>query len=236
MRTVKFLSFPLVVLVISSCWAGGIKGEGPVVETSRKVANFNKIENSVGAVVYISKSAEQQEIKIKGQQNILDVLTTKVSGNELSIEFSKNVGNHDRIEIYISIPEVKGLEISGSGKIEVKDSFSSDKLELEISGSGKISGPVSGRNIQGEISGSGDIDVDGESDDAKLTINGSGKLKLNKPVKAAKIEINGSGFVKVEPVDNLDIEINGSGSVEYVGNPSKINQEVNGSGRIRKVN
>ncbi len=222
--------------MISSCWAGGIKGEGPVVETSRSVSSFNKIDNSIGATVYISKSADQQEIKIKGQQNILDILTTKVSGNELNIGFSKNVRNHERIEIWISIPEVKGLEITGSGKIEVKDSFDADKLELNISGSGKITGPVSGRNLRGEIDGSGEISVDGQSDDAKLTINGSGNLKLNKPVKAVKIEINGSGFVKVEPEDNLDVEINGSGTVEYVGNPSKVNQEVNGSGRIRKAN
>jgi len=236
MKTIKILSILFMILVFSACIGGGIKGEGPVIENNRTLANFNKIENAVGAHVFISKNAKQLDVKIKGQQNILDVLTTKVIGNKLVISFSKHVYNHERIEIFISIPEVEGLEVTGSGKIVVKDAFEAEKLYLTISGSGDIEGSVSGKNLSGEINGSGNIDVDGMANQAKLQINGSGNMKLNKAIRFADVEINGSGYIKLEPIEKLDVDINGSGTVEYVGNPKQVEQEVNGSGKIKKVN
>lgn len=235
MRTVKILSFLLLMLPAVLVLAGGIKGEGPVVENSRSVASFNYIDNGVSAIVHVSKSDKQLDVKLKGQQNILDVLYTRVKGDKLVLGFSKDVSYCEKIEIFISIPEVRGLQVSGSGKIDVKDAFMSEKLALDVFGSGNISGPVSGKILTGSINGSGKVDVAGNADEAKVTINGSGSFEIDKPVNSAKLTINGSGKIKVEPKNELDVTINGSGLVDYVGSPSKVNQQVNGSGRIRKV-
>jgi hypothetical protein len=235
MRTLKILSFLILMLPALVVLAGGIKGEGPVVENSRSVTLFNQIENGVGAIVHISKSDKQLDIKLKGQQNILDVLFTRVKGDKLVLGFSKKVSHCEQIEIFISIPEVRGLQISGSGKVDVKDAFMTEKLSLDVFGSGIISGPISGKILTGSINGSGRVDVAGNAEEVKVTIDGSGSFAINEPVKVAKLTINGSGKIKVEPKNELDITINGSGLVDYVGNPAQVNQQLKGSGRIRKV-
>lgn len=147
------------------------------------------------------------------------------------------------------------LNVSGSGsmKIEVE---SSGRMEANVSGSGELtvrgtaknfSSDVSGSgrvimNMQVEsrsnfgISGSGKIEASGVSRELFTEISGSGRVMGSDfQVKRCEIRISGSGNVDIAVQDELDANISGSGSVNYRGNPAKVNSNSTGSGRVSKV-
>lgn len=106
--------------------------------------------------------------------------------------------------------------ISGSGRINAKLRINED-AKMTISGSGKIEAEGTSKSVTARISGSGSVRAaDLETDNCKVTISGSGSVQIN--VKTA-----------------LDASISGSGSVSYRGNPSSINTNASGSGKVRKM-
>lgn len=229
----KSLILILGLFLLSSCDC--IEGEGPIVSENRNVSGFNRIELEASANVVISKS-DNFKVQIEGQQNILDILRTRMRGNTLVIEYKEAcVMNTRSIEIYISMPEIKEIQIDGSGDVESDDLFTTDQFYAGISGSGSIDMNVSSKELDADISGSGSIYLRGDTDDFYATINGSGDIRASRlKARIAKVKVSGSGSTYIHVIDELNSRISGSGNVHYSGNPD-INSDSNGSGKVRKV-
>lgn len=229
----RFHILILGLILFTSCDC--IEGEGPTVNETRNISNFDAIELEASANVFITKS-DNFEIKIKGQQNILDILRTRLRGRTLVIEYEETcVMNRRNLEIFISMPEITEIQIDGSGDIESEDVFTTDDLYLGVSGSGSIELEIKSTRVETEIYGSGSVFLSGETDRFSSSIRGSGDIKASK-LKAgrAKVHIGGSGSTYIYALDDLDVSISGSGNVNYSGDPS-INTKVNGSGDVRKI-
>lgn len=230
--------FSLLVLTsLHSCRK--IIGHGPVVSETRVTRDFSKIDFGVPADMVFIKSNET-EIEIEAQQNILDVIETYVSGDELNIKVrdGRNIHSHEQIRITVKAPSVNGFAVSGSGALQIIGEIDSDNAKLRVSGSGKIlADKINAGSLEGRISGSGSIDVlDGAAGHLDLSISGSGNIQLL-PVlsKTATTQTSGSGNMRVNVSDDLDVHISGSGDVFYQGNP-KVKVSISGSGRLVKLN
>ncbi len=233
------LRIPLLILFVSVNFAftacDCIEGDGPIETENRNQQGFDAIELEVSANVYI-KQADIFEIKIEAQQNILDIIRTKVRGNALVIDYNEMcVMNSRSIDIYISMPELSELNVDGSGDIVSDDVFESDEIYMSVSGSGSIEIEVEAEEVDLKINGSGDILVSGSTLKLYTSTSGSGDIQANR-LKAddVKVKISGSGSVKVYAIEYLEAKISGSGSIYYNGNP-RIDSNINGSGRLRKI-
>ena len=168
----------LGLFLLSSCDC--IEGEGPIVSENRNLSGFDRIELEASANVFISKS-DNFKVQIEGQQNILDILRTRLRGNTLVIEYEEAcVMNTRNIEIYISMPEIEEVQIDGSGDVESEDQFITDEFYAGVSGSGSIDMNIRTQELDAAISGSGSIYLRGETDDFYGTINGSGDIKASR--------------------------------------------------------
>lgn len=226
----------LIGLAFTSCIK--VKGEGPTVTEQRAADNFRTIRCAISGEVYVRQDSFYR-VEVRGQKNILDILNTSVSGGELKIDFDHNkiIGRHDKVEIYISCPNIEGLSVSGSGNITVMNKIVASELDLNISGSGNISlTEVNTNRLNTKISGSGDIDVlNGWATTTSSTISGSGGITMSGITSDyADIKISGSGDSRVNVKELLDINISGSGDVYYLGNP-RINQRISGSGKVHRL-
>ena len=84
-----------------------------------------------------------------------------------------------------------------------------------------------------EVVGAGDIRVSGKAKDLSINISGSGDVDASKlTTEKAAISISGAGDVSAYVTEDVDISIVGSGDVTIKGNPKKVKQEINGSGRV----
>ncbi|MEQ8908430.1 MAG: head GIN domain-containing protein [Vicingaceae bacterium] len=229
----------LLPLFLSSClfWGNCEEGKGPVVEKTIEVKNFEELELSGSHTVYLSQG-NTQSVKIKAQENLIELLNTQVEGGEWDIHFKKCVKSKEKIEFYVTVPNLNEIAIEGSGEIIGKTPFESDKMELEISGSGEIHVElVNVKELDSEINGSGDLKLSGTTKNHEIEINGSGDVDAyDLQTDNTKVEINGSGDVKINVSYELNVEVNGSGDVYYKGDVKNIHTEVNGSGEINQAN
>jgi hypothetical protein len=228
-----FLLF-LLALVMVSCDC--ITGEGDIVTEQRQVSGFDRIRLGINAKVILDQDSSFS-LRVDAQPNILDIMETTVEGNVLNINYGVNcVLNSKDITLYLSMPELRGVDVSGSGDVICMKGFRVIDLELGISGSGEIMMELDAENIQSRISGSGEIDIGGKAKSHSIGISGSGTVyAYNLRTNATRARISGSGDARVFALDKLNASISGSGSVLYKGEPV-VESHVSGSGSVKRVN
>ncbi len=227
----------LIVLFAMICMAIPAKAESE----ERNVSAFTEISLRIPANLHIEQG-KKQYIEIVAKPSTLEDIVTEVKGSELIIRFpKKNLFWKDfkpgTIDIFITIPEIDALALSGSGDIIGEGDIKSRILNLAVSGSGDISLPdLSAERVKASISGSGDIEIggNGEAQDLSVNISGSGNFKgAGFEASDVNVRIAGSGNVVVHAEDNLNVRVAGSGDVRYKGNP-RIDKSVAGSGSVKQ--
>lgn len=218
-------------LFIISC-KQSIVGEGPMQVESRAVSGFTKIILDIPADVTVVV-ADSFNCVVTAQPNILKIVKTEVSGNELKISSDYSI-NESKISMVIALPGINGMAINGSGNIKMLNIIKSEDLKLGINGSGDMYVNAETDKLKCHINGSGSCYMRGSSKSVETKINGSGDFH-GFPFLCieGEIEINGSGDAEVAVTDVLKTSIHGSGNIEYKGSPH-ISSEIKGSGTIKK--
>ena len=229
----------LSTVILFSChkreyW--GVRGKGETVTQTRDIAGFSANRLSCSAdVIYTQDSI--YSVKVSGQANILDVLTTSVNEGELKVDFERDVWDSKNVRVELRGPRMYSMVISGSGNINSPAVMITEDLDLKVSGSGNISllGLESG-NVAATVSGSGNIEIaGGTSQTSSYVISGSGNISAEFfECRSNTTKVSGSGNVRVYATETLDVTISGSGDVRYRGTPS-IDVSVTGSGALRKL-
>lgn len=232
MKRYLILSLATLVIFMQSCGFNTINGKGPVTKQDRNVNDFTEIELECSADIFVSQGASYSCV-VETNENLHGYLLVEKDGKKLRIHSDKNL-RADKLNVYITLPKLEQLEISGSGSINGKNVFISDYLKLVISGSGNINiDKIKTGKLAAEINGSGNVKIlTGEVGYAEYTVSGSGKIEADKlNASEVKAEIDGSGNIYCYANEKLNADINGSGSVKYKGSP-KTKFTVEGSGNV----
>ncbi len=243
MIRINSLLFLLVVLFsVTSCYVNdddGIfnctKGEGPTITKELYVSDFTGVKLEIASDIYITQGSEFS-VYATGQENIINKLEQDVKDGIWEVEFDGCVKNYSELNIYITMPVIEYLAISGSGTIYGENAFNVDELGLIISGSGDIDLELSAFKIDASISGSGKMKLVGESDKALYHISGSGDYyAFGLLANRSEVYISGSGDAEVYAEEYLKVKITGSGDVFYKGNPT-LDVSITGSGNVYNSN
>jgi hypothetical protein len=234
----KFMRRGIILTAIFlaiSCTAGMAAGQSVVKET-RDVKGFTKVSFGVSGNMYISIGSEFKVV-LEGDRDDLDEIITEVTGGKLVVKKENwRFNMNEKVNVYITMPEIEGLGVSGSGRAEIKDAVKSNDLNLSVSGSGKLyTGDIAVNNLDCSISGSGDIIVGGgNASSGDLSISGSGNYNgENAKIASADVSISGSGNCLLNVTESLTAHVSGSGNVTYTGGAPKVDARVSGSGKVR---
>lgn len=213
-------------------------GQGTVKDT-RNLKGFSRVNFGIAGDLKI-KIGPEFSVILEGEKNDLEEVITEISGDRLLIKQDNWRFNlRGKVNVYITMPELTGLGVSGSGKAEIMDAVKdADDLNLNVSGSGKlITAGLVVDNIDCSISGSGNIVIgsSGNADRGEISISGSGGYSgAEFEIDDLEINVSGSGNCLCKVGDSLEATISGSGNVSYIGDP-KIDARVSGSGHVRSV-
>lgn len=219
-----------------SCNAPVMRGE--IIKETRDVGQFSSISLNISADVYLTQGTVQK-VEIEGDKNSLQEIETVVTNEALKIQTKNHFGgNTGNVTVYITLPEIEGLSVAGSGDIKARSGIKADELDLGVSGSGSIDiKELTVREVSATITGSGNIDIiSGQAQsEMDVMITGSGSFSAEGfSTGEADITITGSGSATVWAVKELETNITGSGNVSYKGNP-QVNARATGSGRTRSI-
>ena len=208
-------------------------GSGEIVTETRSVEGFDEIDLRGTGEVRITVDGTESRT-IEAEDNIIDRLTSDVSGSTLILSADRPIAPTEDIIYTVTMQSLEGIEISGSGAVEVSE-FSTEDFSVDVSGSGAASvSDVNAETVFARISGSGAVTISGDADELDLSISGSGSFDGDRlAVDTGDVDISGSGNATVNVSEILDVSVSGSGNVEYLGNPS-VSVDSSGSGSVSR--
>lgn len=224
----------------------------------RNVEPFTRISFRVPGTAYV-KQGPIQKIEIEGPDEYLKEVETRVREGRLVIGrednwYRWNGKDADRVTVWITVPTVDGLTVSGSGDLTAEGRWRVDDLKLQVSGSGRLEIHAdASEQVQADVSGSGQIqfsgscktfdsDVSGSGrvlinlnvyETASFAISGSGKIEATGSAGIAKCNVSGSGRVLAfgMEVNKCEVRISGSGDVE-ISVKAELDASISGSGTV----
>lgn len=191
----------------------------------------------------ILKQDSVQSVTVTANEEIFDKLIVETKDRKLVVRYSSNTWfdsgwKSGPITVYVSVPQIDELTVSGSGSIIADELISARILDCYVSGSGSVRlSKLKAEKITSAVSGSGNLQLEGEDvvADFKISVSGSGGVKASGlKTKNVNVLISGSGSCAVHAMEKLDCKIAGSGNVTYTGNPL-INSTIVGSGKVREA-
>lgn len=228
----------LAITFFASC-GNSIEGVGNPIEEKRTVEDYDVIylNSSYDVTVRQALLSDQNKVIVNAQENLLPFISTRVEGSRLIVESTESISPTTPVRIEIVTNGVTKIVNDGSGSIKTANTIKSDRLKIQGDGSGDMMIKVKSPLVKIENDGSGDIRLLGEVQELEILSDGSGEINTLE-TRASQVEVSsdGSGTVSVSVTSILGIELSGSGSVKYAGNPQEIEQSVNGSGNVQRLN
>ena len=188
-------------------------GSGNVTSEPRDVEGFDEVELSGVGNLSIRQTGSES-LSVEAEEEVLPKIRTEVVNDRLIISPEPNtcIQTTEPINYELTVKDLHALKLSGSGDVEA-EGISTDKLGIDISGSGavEISGRADSQEI--DISGSGDYRAkDLESKEAKITVSGSGSAIVNVS-EALDTRASGAGAVEYIGDPTVEKDVSGAGSV-----------------------
>ena len=218
----KILSilFVILVLLLNSYIAFGLKASGNVATEERSVSKFHSVKLNCNGIVNITQGATQTVI-LKTDDNLFNNIKTQVKRGELIISVTGILTNVTTIEVDIVMNEINSLIVNSQGRMDVQGDVEVNDIKLAINGSGSISLNIVTDFILSKIIGSGTITVSGTTSTHEIEVAGSGLVDAESlSSENAKLNISNGGSCKLYVKEKMEVNTGlGGGNIEYRGEP-----------------
>ncbi|WP_020569601.1 head GIN domain-containing protein [Neolewinella persica] len=230
------LVFAFTAAISAQNWGNRnrVKGNGDTTTQERKVSSFSGIQTCCSFNVEVRKGAPG--VRVEAESNLQEYIKTEVSGGRLSIGFTNNtnISNHKPIRVYVTMNELDYVKASSSSKIEFKDAFSGDELEMHVSSSANIMGvEFSGKTIYLDASSSGKIELAGTGNRIRAKASSSGRIDASDcKVNNGRASVSSGANINLNVSGELDASASSGGTVRYKGSPS-VDSDTSSGGSVR---
>lgn len=209
----RLLLFPLFLF-----WTYSLQAQN---QEDRALSNFDQIEFTGRGDIFLYQG-DDPTLQIKTSSDIdLKRVKTKVVGSTLVIEYDSDEDDWldvaPKLELYITYPELKGIDITGLAHIESPDLIESDQFVLNIEGMGRMDFALDVAKLEITSAGTTNVNVSGKADAVRIINDGTGTIDAFRLIsQEANVEVNGTGTVRVNTTERLWAEANGFGAeVKY---------------------
>lgn len=209
-----------------------VAGNGQIQDSTFQVEAFNSMTISNGMSVKY-QPGQKHEVRIVTDANLIANVYVNVRGDWLTISKDNDFGQATSIEIYVTSPEIREINVHNSGSVSIDSVLHQEALRIGASNSGTIHLMAVTKNLRLDASNSGAIFVSGETEDLDASASSSGAIEAGDLLSHyADVSAEGSSSVKVRVNERLVSRCNGGSSVLYSG-PESLNVKANG--RIKPI-
>ena len=239
MKKIYLLSL-VVFIGCTSCRYFGkrIHGNGNIKSVEKTVSSFRDVEAN-GNIKLIVTQGDLKPVRIESDENLLSYIEVIQEGEKITIQTRSGVNllPTSDLNVYITSPTYKSIEVSGSSDIIGQSRITStDELSLNASGAGDIVMEVDAPKISAGISGSGSVKLKGQAKDFDVDLSGAGHAYCyDLLTENTNVGISGAGSAQVFASMTLSADVSGAGNISYKGNAKISHQEISGAGSVNKV-
>jgi len=229
-------TFIFVLFVFPSCIFLGpsLKGNGNVVEETRKTGEFDKIKVSRGMNVYISQG-EKTKVVVKADENLLDAIEIRVEGNTLKVTSNQNIRKAKSKKVFVTTPNISKIRSTAGSNVYSETVIKSKNLDLSSSAGSNMKLEVNTEIIEVSTSAGSNIKLEGR------TITFNGKASSGSNLKAEELNtkdctasVNSGANLWITVKDNFSGHASSGGNLFYLGNPKTTDIEKSSGGNVIK--
>lgn len=238
-----YLFIIIVSGFISSCKKENmkdcIKSTGDIITEVRDFAPFDSILVQNNVTLFLRHDSVES-IVVEAGKNLVPLIETSISNKKLILR-NKNKCNFMRtydspIHITVSVPDIKHIQLTGSGDINSLNALKWKRARIVNSGIGDINLELDGGHIYTQIYGSGGIHLSGKADVFEIYSTGNCFMICENLITGyTYLYSNTTGYIYVHAEKELGATIAGSGDVFYSGNPELKDIKISGKGKLRKL-
>jgi Putative auto-transporter adhesin, head GIN domain len=199
----------------------------PLTAPSRAASDISQTRSVGGFYLVIFRGAfrgtitagkKTTRVLVSGTPSVVSRVTTDVSGGTLIVKMKGKLGPSEPLpKVQIELPELHGYADEGASSVTIAGLTGGDIYFQTTDSSLVASGVADTEDVQ--LSGTGKIDTTGVD------------------AREAAARNYGSGTVYVRANGSLRMDIDGAGDIRYTytGNPSHLVTQMNGTGKISRL-
>lgn len=230
-------AIPIVALFVIGCILVPIQAAPDT--RNFNFSGFTEVNVGYGMHVVITQGRNFQ-VTVTAEPDTFERLKVYKSGPALQFEMNSNGwfrNNRGRVDIEITMPVLKGMDLSGGAECDLTMDVASENVHLGLSGGAELKGQLRCADIEVSASGGGEITLAGSAD--KLRLDGSGGSEFHLRdfgVKDVAADMSGGSTATVNMNGTLDGELSGGSEIVYYGTATVGNTDFSGGAKVRKGN
>lgn len=245
MKTIKLTALFMILMsltigVVSACRIDHRSGDpkGDLIRQTRQVGPFSGIKAG-GAFEVILKQGASQEIIVEAESDVIEYITTRLSGNVLEIGMDKNPPHwmHDvgAMRVYITCTDLSMLDLSGAVELRTETKITSQKIEMDVSGAAEIRMDIAVQVMDMSLSGASELSFTGTAGEVRVDASGASEISAFE-LAVANFTMYGSGAVdaKLNVSGTLKANLSGACSIRYKGNP-RLEAHSSGASDVKRA-
>ena len=187
-----------------------VNGSGAVISQTLDLSRFDGFDFQIAGEVTAVPGATQQ-VMVRGQENVIDLLNLDVINGVWEIGFVQCVSNVNGLQVELTLPELTSIALSGAGTVEAETNAAA---------------------IDTILSGAGTIRLTGETMSQTILLDGSGTVEaFELTTEETSVDLSGQGTVNVTANEELTVNLSGAGTVFYKGDP-QLDVQITGAGTV----
>ncbi len=205
---------------------------GPTQTEQRDLSGFTGVD--AGGVFDIEiQKASQFSVSIEAGEELLPLIETEVSNQTLRIKFDRSVRNVDDVKVFISMPELNHVDLSGASSVQVESGFVAEKFSLDMSGAASAVLDVAVNQLVVDLSGASDLELKGKAYSMELDSSGAAEVNAEEMViKDAVIDLSGASEISLNITGELVAEASGASEISCVAQPQSSKIDTSGMSDI----
>ena len=237
MCTTRIFGLIIALVILAGCSQIPITGSGNVVTQEVPITGFDKVDISYSFDVKLSQG-ESFSVVIRADDNLVEHLQVVKQGSTLKIGLKPNSPDirSATLQAEITMPELTGLDLSGSSQVTITGFKSAQALVVDASGASHLQGDIEADTVSFNLGGSSEVILTGSAQNLIMEeAAGSSDVDLTDfAVVDASIKAGGKSQVTVNVSGRLDAEASSASHVYYLGSPTLGKMDTSGSSSIEQ--
>jgi len=241
--------------LLVGCTGVLITGSGDLKTEEMDFSEFTRVEVGSAFEVEITQS-DSYSVSITADDNLFNHIEVSKEGKILKIGLKPRITfGSVTLKAKITMPQLRGLDLSGATRGTVSGFSSTENVDLEvsgasslelvdisvgdvksdISGASKVTGDITAGDADFDVSGASTVQLEGSASDIVVDASGASRVKLAAfPVNNADIKLSGASSGTVNLDGRLDADLSGASKLEYIGEPAMGDINTSGASTLSK--
>ena len=236
----------MMAAVLTSCFNVNVASDdSPMTTKCVATDEFLRIRLQGSPTVHYTQ-ADTLSVRVEAPEDMVDYVVAEVADSCLTIRLKDQskalfrngtLLNGDEVTVYVTSPDLVGVQLRGSGDFNSDTLVDTDNLLLDLRGSGTIKfNDIVCDHLTTTLTGSGDMVVKHVvAATSAVELVGSGDVEINHDgVASTDIMLKGSGDVEASfrQCGQVTAEVRGSGDIELSGTVQNLTAHKHGSGEV----